>query len=178
MLYELIAVVSIFLVAFVQTYLRHRTNVLRSVQAASTRFGSTSLIPPHPSFRKNTSILLSILERFAQSTGSKLTVNRIARNAGIQVLRSGGVVRGYTNWGTFRLPKPTTKHQARYTDGHHFIMRFDASGAVQSAVRRTLGLDPRMIRFSVVKLGDKLEEIKDVEGKAEWTNARKLADSI
>jgi small subunit ribosomal protein S6 len=57
-------------------------------------------------------------------------------------------------------------------------MRFDASGAVQSAVRRTLGLDPRMIRFSVVKLGDKLEEIKDVEGKAEWTNARKLADSI
>ncbi|GFF29862.1 37S ribosomal protein MRP17, mitochondrial [Aspergillus udagawae] len=110
--------------------------------------------------------------------GSLNEVREIARNAGIQVLRSGGVVRGYTNWGTFRLPKPTTKHQARYTDGHHFIMRFDASGAVQSAVRRTLGLDPRMIRFSVVKLGDKLEEIKGVEGKVEWTNARKLADSI
>lgn len=110
--------------------------------------------------------------------GSLNEVREIARNAGIQVLRSGGVVRGYTNWGTFRLPKPTTKHQARYTDGHHFIMRFDASGPVQSAVRRTLSLDPRMIRFSVVKLGDKLEEIKDVEGKVEWTNARKLADSI
>ncbi|EAW07636.1 mitochondrial 37S ribosomal protein bS6m [Aspergillus clavatus NRRL 1] len=110
--------------------------------------------------------------------GSLNEVREIARNAGIQVLRSGGVVRGYTNWGTFRLPKPTTKHQARYTDGHHFIMRFDASGPVQSAVRRTLGLDPRMIRFSVVKLGDKLEDIKDVEGKVEWTNVRKIADSI
>ncbi|KAL2865394.1 mitochondrial 37S ribosomal protein bS6m [Aspergillus lucknowensis] len=110
--------------------------------------------------------------------GSLHEVREIARNAGIQVLRSGGVVRGYTNWGVFRLPKPTTKHQARYTDGHHFIMRFDASGPVQTAVRRTLSLDPRMIRFSVVKLGDKLEEVKDVEGKIEWNNTRSLSDSI
>jgi small subunit ribosomal protein S6 len=57
-------------------------------------------------------------------------------------------------------------------------MRFDSSGAVQSAVRRTLGLDPRMIRFSVVKLGDKLEDIKDVQGKVEWNNTRNLSESI
>jgi small subunit ribosomal protein S6 len=57
-------------------------------------------------------------------------------------------------------------------------MRFDSSGPVQAAVRRTLGLDPRMIRFSVVKLGDKLEEIKDVEGKVEWRNTRSLTDYI
>jgi small subunit ribosomal protein S6 len=57
-------------------------------------------------------------------------------------------------------------------------MRFDASGSVQSNVRRTLGLDPRMINFSVVKLGDKLEEIKNVEGKVEWNNIRQISDSI
>lgn len=105
-------------------------------------------------------------------------LSRIARNAGLQVIRSGGVVRGFTNWGAFRLPKVTTKHQARYSEGHHFIMRFDASGPVQSSIRRTLGLDPRMINFSVVKLGDKLEEIKDVEGKVEWNKTRSIADSI
>ncbi|RAK79494.1 mitochondrial 37S ribosomal protein bS6m [Aspergillus fijiensis CBS 313.89] len=110
--------------------------------------------------------------------GSLHEVRDIARNAGIQVLRAGGVVRGYTNWGTFTLPRPTTKHQARYHEGHHFIMRFDSSGAVQQAVLRTLGLDPRMIRFSVVKLGDKLEEIKDVEGKVDWNKYRPLTDSI
>mgnify|MGYP003740238263 CR=1 FL=1 len=93
-------------------------------------------------------------------------------------MRSGGVVRGYTNWGTFRLPKPTTKHQARHTEGHHFIMRFDASGPVQQAVRRTLSLDPRMIRFSVVKLGNKLDEIKDVPGKVEWNNVKSISDTI
>ncbi|KAJ6013666.1 hypothetical protein N7540_008257 [Penicillium herquei] len=110
--------------------------------------------------------------------GSLSEVREIARNAGAQVIRSGGVVRGYTNWGTFRLPKVTTKHQARYSEGHHFIMRFDSSGPVQASVRRTLGLDPRMINFSVVKLGDKLAEVKDVEGKAGWNNVRNISDAI
>lgn len=57
-------------------------------------------------------------------------------------------------------------------------MRFDASGPVQSAVRRTLGLDPRMVRFSVVKLGDKLEEIKHVDGKVEWNNNRTISETF
>jgi small subunit ribosomal protein S6 len=111
---------------------------------------------------------------------SNLSYDSIARNAGLQVLRSGGVVRGYTNWGPFRLPKPTTKHQARYTEGHHFIMQFDAAAPVQGAIQRTLGLDPRMIRFSVVKVGDKLEEIKDVDGKIEWnqSQSQSLTDAV
>jgi small subunit ribosomal protein S6 len=57
-------------------------------------------------------------------------------------------------------------------------MRFDSSGSVQSSIRRTLGLDPRMINFSVVKLGDKLEEIKDIEGKVEWNNVSTITDQI
>ncbi|KAL4809414.1 ribosomal protein S6 [Aspergillus unguis] len=110
--------------------------------------------------------------------GSLNEVRDIARNAGTLVLRSGGVIRGYTNWGVFRLPKVTTKHQARYTDGHHFIMRFDAASPVQLGIRRTLALDPRMIRFSVVKLGDKLDEIKDVPGRVEWNDKTTVVDSI
>ncbi|CAG7992577.1 unnamed protein product [Penicillium salamii] len=110
--------------------------------------------------------------------GSLNEVREIARNAGTQVIRSGGVVRGYTNWGAFRLPKVTTKHQARYTDGHHFIMRFDSSGAVQSSIRRTLGLDPRMINFSVVKLGDKLEDIKDIGGHVKWNNVPTIMEMV
>jgi small subunit ribosomal protein S6 len=35
-----------------------------------------------------------------------------------------------------------------------------------------------MINFSVVKLGDKLEEIKDVEGKVGWNNIRQISDTI
>ncbi|KAL4899499.1 hypothetical protein BDW74DRAFT_183606 [Aspergillus multicolor] len=110
--------------------------------------------------------------------GSLNEVRDIARNAGSLVLRSGGVIRGYTNWGVFRLPKTTTKHQARYSEGHHFIMRFDSAAPVQLGIRRQLSLDPRMIRFAVVKLGDKLEEVRDVTGKVEWNDAKNLESAI
>lgn len=58
-------------------------------------------------------------------------------------------------------------------------MRFDASGPVQSAVRRTLSLDPRMIRFSVIKIGDKLEKINNVPGHVDWNGTKtNITDSI
>ena len=47
-------------------------------------------------------------------------------------------------------------------------MRFDCSPDTQKSVRQMLGLDPRMIKFGVVKMGSTLEAIKDVEGKARW----------
>ncbi|KZZ90099.1 37S ribosomal protein Mrp17 [Ascosphaera apis ARSEF 7405] len=86
----------------------------------------------------------------------------------VTVLRGGGVIRGYTNWGVFMLPKPTTKHQTRHTHGHHFIMRFDAPSEIQQQIRNTLSLNPRMIRFGVVKLGDRLDQIKDIGGTVPW----------
>ncbi|KMP08598.1 hypothetical protein CIHG_05210 [Coccidioides immitis H538.4] len=133
--------------------------------------------PPPPSPSSHVSTMLYELIAIVRP-GSLNEVKEIARTAGLQVLRSGGVVRGFTNWGAFRLPHPTTKHQAQYTTGYHFIMRFDSSGPVQQEVRRTLGLDPRMIRFSVVKLGSTLEEIKDVEGKVKWNDRQRLQDQI
>jgi len=95
-------------------------------------------------------------------------IKEITRTAGHLILNSGGVVRGLTNWGTFYLPKPARKEGATYVEGHYFIMRFDASPRTQHAVRKTLGLDPRMIRYSVVGMGSKLEEIKSIEGKADF----------
>ena len=84
------------------------------------------------------------------------------------ILQSGGVVRGITNWGTFALPVIVRKQGAKYHDGHYFIIRFDCSPKTQHSVRRTLGLDPRMIRYSLVQMGSKLEEMKNIGGKAQW----------
>ena len=52
-------------------------------------------------------------------------------------------------------------------------MRFDASTSTQEAVRKTLGLDPRMIKFGVVKIGERLKDIKDVEGRVYWNQKEK-----
>jgi small subunit ribosomal protein S6 len=96
------------------------------------------------------------------------TFCRIAKTAGTIILSQKGVVRGYSNWGTFLLPKPAKKLQSTHHYGHHFIMRFDASARAQHALRRTMSLDPRLIRYSVVKMGEKFEDIKDVDGVAKF----------
>jgi small subunit ribosomal protein S6 len=104
------------------------------------------------------------------------TPSRIAKTTGSLILNSGGVVRGITNWGTFLLPKPIRKQGgALYHQGHYFIVRFDSSSRTQHSVRKTLRLDPRMLRFSVVKMGSKLEEIAHVGGKAEWEGREEQA---
>lgn len=99
-----------------------------------------------------------------------LILFRIARTTGSLILRSGGTIRGIKNWGIFSLPKKTHKHQAQYMDGHYFIMRFDASSKTQDDVRKTLGLDPRMIKFSSVKLGNgTLESLSRIGGNIPWS---------
>ena len=94
----------------------------------------------------------------------------IVRAAGALILAHGGVVRGISNWGLFLLTKTVKKNQTRYDSGHHFILRFDASPAVQELVRKTVAIDPRMLRCGVVKMGKhgSLREVCDVRGKAEW----------
>ncbi|KAH8668196.1 37S ribosomal protein-like protein Mrp17 [Tricladium varicosporioides] len=101
--------------------------------------------------------------------GNLLEVKEIARTAGQLILRSGGTIRGLNNWGVFSLPKRTRKHQAQYTQGHYFVMRYDANSAIQDNVRTTLGLDPRMIKFSTVKMGDgTLESLARIGGDVKW----------
>lgn len=107
---------------------------------------------------------------------------RICRTTSLQILRSRGVIRGLTNWGPFLLPRPTTKHQSQYHMGHYFILQFDSSSPIMASVRRTLELDPRMIRHSVVKIGDKLRDAKgdtakhgamaEQSGKVEWNSEK------
>ncbi|KAL3423366.1 30S ribosomal protein S6 [Phlyctema vagabunda] len=101
--------------------------------------------------------------------GNLAEVREIARTAGSLILQSGGTIRGIRNWGVFSLPKRTRKHQAVYHDGHYFVMRYDASSKTQKDVRTTLGLDPRMIKFSSVKLGaGTLESISKIGGDIAW----------
>ena len=73
-----------------------------------------------------------------------------------------------TNWGPYLLTKSVKKHEARHDSGHHFIVRFDASPENQEMMRKTVGLDPRMIRMGCVRLGGTLQAIKDVRGQVEW----------
>ncbi|RPA72771.1 ribosomal protein S6 [Ascobolus immersus RN42] len=97
----------------------------------------------------------------------------LARTAGTLILSNGGVIRGLTNWGKQLLPKRVKKNQATYVDGHYFVMRFDAGVEAQRLVRNTLGLDPRVVRFSVVRMdnGAGLRGMSGVGGRV-WGGAQ------
>ncbi|ETN44973.1 ribosomal protein S6 [Cyphellophora europaea CBS 101466] len=96
--------------------------------------------------------------------GNIAHIKEIATNTGRTILNSKGTIRSLTNWGQFDLPRPTTKHQTQHYTGHYFILQFDSSAAAQQEVKRTLALDPRMIRFSVVKMADKMGKQAGMEG--------------
>ncbi len=115
------------------------------------------------------------LIEFQVRTGNVNYVKDIARSTGSLILSRTGTIRNLANWGVFDLPRPTVKYQTQHHKGHYFCMTFDSSASVQTEVRRQLGLNPHMIRFSVVKVGDKLGgaknekgKIEDVTGKLEW----------
>lgn len=63
-------------------------------------------------------------------------------------------------------------------------MRFDCSPKTQELVRKTVAIDPRMLRCGVVKLGGTLKEIMDVPGEAKWrlektkSLAQEMAENI
>lgn len=157
MLYEMIAIVSPIKVSSPQSNLTTPPRSAWAKDIPPTKSKST-IHPPSP-------VPLS----------TQLTIKpprRIARTAGALVLANGGVVRGITNWGPFLLTKPIKKNQTRHDSGHHFIMRFDVSPAVQRLVHKTVAIDPRMVRCGIVKMGERLKDIADVKGMVQWQRKR------
>jgi len=114
------------------------------------------------------SLLLQTFLTFQVRPGSIKEVKEIASTAGSLVLSNKGVLRGITNWGVFHLPRPISiKGGTKHHIGHYFVMRFDSSSKTQHEIRKTLKLEPRLLRFSVVKLAERLEDMADIGGEAE-----------
>lgn len=137
MLYELIAVVSVAELIHERLLINPGSTRKfgRSQRVCASSYCSTNItnIPIHRIVRTTANLILS---KPTQSNSSP------------------GVIRSIQNWGVSALPKRTRKHQAVYTEGHYFVIRYDASSTTQDQIRMTLGLDPRMIKFSNVKIGD------------------------
>jgi ribosomal protein S6 len=54
-----------------------------------------------------------------------------------------------------QLPQRTKSHNAWHYEGFYFLMRFYAGPFILKDIDRHLKVDPRMVRFNVVKLGEK-----------------------
>ena len=85
------------------------------------------------------------------------------------ILSQRGVIRSVANWGQSLLSAPVRRNMQRHEFGHHTVMRFDCAPGTQAAVKKMLMVDPRVIKWTLVRLGDGTlaggREYADVE----WT---------
>ena len=84
-----------------------------------------------------------------------LTLCSVARLAGNTILERNGVIRGIVNMGVMQLPQRMKSFKASYIEGHYFLLRFYSGPYVIRDIKRVLKMDPRLIRYNVVKLGSK-----------------------
>lgn len=92
----------------------------------------------------------------------------------MHVMNEGGVVRNIQFNGTQTLPERMRRHKQYYTVGDYWTMDFDTSPRTLRTLAGTMRRDHRVIRWTMLKLGEKAE---DVVTSPEQTVDRHLATS-
>jgi len=75
------------------------------------------------------------------------------------VMNAGGVVRNINYWGTQTLPQRMQRHQQYYSTGDYWTMHFDTSPRTLRTLGGVMRRDPRVIRWTMLKLGEKVEDV-------------------
>jgi len=100
-------------------------------------------------------------------------IKELVRQTAMHVLDAGGVVRGINSWGTCRLPQRMRRHQQYHDKGDYWTMHFDTSPRTLRSLSSIMRSDPRVIRWTMLKLGEKIEDVvKDREVTVDRTSQR------
>ncbi|OCH88266.1 hypothetical protein OBBRIDRAFT_780419 [Obba rivulosa] len=106
-------------------------------------------------------------------------IKGLVTQAATHVMDRGGVVRHLNSWGTFSLPQRMRRHKKYYTIGDYWTMHFDASPATLRSLHSVMREDQRVIRWTTLKLGEKVEDVVRPPSKSmmeydhSWDSPRK-----
>ncbi|ORY75338.1 ribosomal protein S6 [Leucosporidium creatinivorum] len=75
------------------------------------------------------------------------------------ILANGGVVRSLDHWGTRHLPQKMRRGDGSSLTGDYWTMRFDANPPTVAALNERLRLDPRVLRWTTLKVGATLQAV-------------------
>ncbi|RPD63857.1 ribosomal protein S6 [Lentinus tigrinus ALCF2SS1-7] len=99
--------------------------------------------------------LVCIAAHYPKYEHIKDLVTRVATH----VLDNGGVVRGLNSWGTRTLPQRMRGVNQFHTIGDYWTMQFDASPNTLRSLNKIMRHDPQVIRWTSLKVGEKLEDV-------------------
>ncbi|THG93730.1 hypothetical protein EW145_g8296 [Phellinidium pouzarii] len=77
------------------------------------------------------------------------------------LLDRGSTVRQIEFLGTRVLPQRMRRHNAYHTTGDYWEMHFDAPPSVLEQLNAHMRTDPRVVRWTMLKLGERLDDVVD-----------------
>ena len=104
-------------------------------------------------------------------------IKGLVRLAASHILNNGGVLRGIQYWGTETLPQRMRSHGINHEHGEcawfslfldlslrffsisYWTMDFDSSPEKQKSLSKLLRKDPRVVRATVLKMGERIEDV-------------------
>ncbi|THH26708.1 hypothetical protein EUX98_g7480 [Antrodiella citrinella] len=86
-------------------------------------------------------------------------IKDLVRQTAMHVMNNGGVVRKIGSWGTQTLPQRMRRHQQYHHIGDYWTMDFDASPRSLRELNTILGKDRRVVRWTTLKQGEKVEDV-------------------
>ncbi|GJE95915.1 ribosomal protein S6 [Phanerochaete sordida] len=99
--------------------------------------------------------MLCITQHLPEYSHIKQLVSLAAKH----VMDRGGVVRKLNSWGTMTLPQRMHRRRKWHDVGDYWTMNFDASPKTLHSLDNILKHDPRVIRWTMIKLGEKVEDV-------------------
>jgi len=87
-------------------------------------------------------------------------IKELVRQSSLHIMNAGGVVRNINSWGTYTLPqrmRRTAKHSEKI--GDYWTLHFDTSPRTVRTLNNFLRQEPRVLRWTVLKLGEKIEDV-------------------
>ncbi|KAF9529406.1 ribosomal protein S6 [Crepidotus variabilis] len=88
-------------------------------------------------------------------------IRELVRQSASHVMHQGGVVRAINSWGTKTLPQRMKRHGPLQNVADYWTLHFDASPRTLRSLNGIMRRDPRVIRWTVLKLADKVEDLAD-----------------
>ncbi|KAJ6593996.1 ribosomal protein S6 [Mycena capillaripes] len=86
-------------------------------------------------------------------------IHGLVKQSALLVLEAGGAVRKINSWGTRTLPQRMRRHGNYHEIGDYWTMHFDTAPRTLLALNALMRRDPRVIRWTVLKLGSRPEDI-------------------
>ncbi|KAH9485460.1 37S ribosomal protein MRP17, mitochondrial [Psilocybe cubensis] len=86
-------------------------------------------------------------------------IRELVGQAAMHIMNNGGVVRNINSWGTKTLPQRMKRHGSPQSAGDYWTLHFDSSPRTLRSLNGIMRSDPRVLRWTVLKLADRVEDL-------------------